>query len=102
MMKLSSKGTGGAIDGFIEGHQRGNKEQVGPLPLSMVSSKGEGGTMNSFIEGRQGGREQGTPHAQLDMRGISPVICSRKKLLDSGVWERNSLIQVFVLWLILS
>ena len=68
----------------------------------MVSSNGAGGAINGFIEGHQGGREQGTPHAQLDMRGISPVICGRKKLLDSGVWERNSLIQVFVLWLILS
>ena len=26
----------------------------------------------------QEGREQGTPHAQLEMRGISPVICSRE------------------------
>ena len=31
--------------------------------------------MNGFIEGRQGGRKQGTPHAQWDMRGISPAIC---------------------------
>ena len=28
-----------------------------------------------MVEGRQGGREQGTPHAQWDMRGISPAIC---------------------------
>ena len=99
---VSSKRTGGAIDDFIEGRERGNREHVGPLPLSMVSSNGAGGAINGFIEGRQGGRDQGTPHAQRDMRGISPVICRRKKLLDSGVWERNSLIQVFVLWLILS
>ena len=72
---VSSKRTGGAIDGFIEGRQRGNREHVGPLPLSMVSSNGAGGAIDGFIEGRQGGREQGTPHAQLDMRGISPVIC---------------------------
>ena len=70
---------------------------VGPLPLSMVSLNGAGGAMNGFIEERQGGREQGTQYAQLDMHGISPVICRRKELLDSGVWERNSLIQVFVL-----
>ena len=31
----------------------------------------------SMVEGRQGGREQGTPHAQWDMRGISPAICHR-------------------------
>ena len=66
---VSSKRTGGAIDGFIEGHQRGNREHVGPLPLSMVSSNGAGGAINGFMEGRQGGREQGTPHAQLDMCG---------------------------------
>ena len=47
---VSSKRTGGAIDGFIEGRQWGNREHVGPLPyqwfhrmgqgaLSMVSSK---------------------------------------------------------------
>ena len=71
----SSKETGGAIDGFIEGRQRGKREHVGQLPLPMVSSKGAGGNINGFIEGRQGDREQGTPHAQLDMRGISPVIC---------------------------
>ena len=72
---VSSKRTGGAIDGFIEGRQRGNREHVGPLPLSMVSSKGAGGAIDGFIEGRQGGRKQGTPHAQWDMRGISPAIC---------------------------
>ena len=75
LLMVSSKRTGGAIDGFIEGRQRGNREHVGPLPLSMVSSKGAGGTINGFIEGHQGGREYGTPHAQQDMRGISPVIC---------------------------
>ena len=72
---VSSKWTGGAIDGFIEGRQRGNREHVGPLPLLMVSSKGAGGAIDGFIEGRQGGREQGTLHAQWDMGGISPVIC---------------------------
>ena len=55
--------------------------------------------INGFIEGRQGGLEQGTPHAQRDMHGISPAISRRegvasiyffphqivKKLLDSGV-----------------
>ena len=41
----------------------------------MVSSKGAGGAIDGFIEGRQGGRKQGTPHAQWDMRGISPAIC---------------------------
>ena len=54
--------TGGAIDGFIGGRQRGNRERVGPLPLSMVSSKGAWGVIDGFIEGHQGGREQGTPH----------------------------------------
>ena len=44
----------------------------------MVSSNGAGGAINGFIEGRQGGREQGTPHAQRDMRGISPAICRRE------------------------
>ena len=73
---VSSKRTESAIDGFIEGRQGGNREleHVGPLPLSMVSSKGAGGTIDGFIEGRQGGREQGTPHAQRDMHGISPAI----------------------------
>ena len=75
---VSSKRTGGAIDGFIEGRQGGNREHVGPLPLSMVSSNGAGGAINGFIEGRQGGREQGTPHAQWDLRGISPAICRRE------------------------
>ena len=75
---VSSKRTGGAIDGFIEGRQGGNREHVGPLPLSMVSSNGAGGAINGFIEGRQRGREQGTPHAQWDMRGISPAICRRE------------------------
>ena len=41
----------------------------------MVSSNGAGGAVDNFIEGRQGGGEQGTPHAQWDMRGISPAIC---------------------------
>ena len=87
---VSSKRTGGAIDGFIEGRQRGNREHVGPLPLSMVSSKGAGGAINSFIEG---GREQGTPHAKKrDMRGISTAICRREGVASI----------VFVLWLILS
>ena len=62
--------------------------RMGQGALSMVSSKDA--------------KEVGNRDAQRDMRGISPVICGRKKLLDSGVWERNSLIQVFVLWLILS
>ena len=48
---VSSKRTGGAINVFIEGCQRGNREHVGPLLLSMVSSKGAGGTVNGFIEG---------------------------------------------------
>ena len=74
---VSSKRTGGAIDGIIEGRQPGNREHVG-LPLSMVSSKGAGGAIDGFIEGRQGGREQGTPHAQWDMRDISPAICRRE------------------------
>ena len=34
----------------------------------MVSSKAAGGAIDGFIEVRQGGREQGTPHAQWDMR----------------------------------
>ena len=45
---------------------------------SMVLSKGAGGAVDNFIEGRQGGGKQGTPHAQWDMRGISPAICSRE------------------------
>ena len=107
---ISSKRTWGAINGFIEGSQRGNREHVGQLPLSMVSSMGAGGTINGFIERRQGGREQGTPHTQRDMRGISPVICGREGAasiyffpnLSQSDWERNSLIQGFVLCLILS
>ena len=90
----------------MEGLQQGNREHVGPLPLSMVSSNGAGGTINGHIKGRQRGKEQGTPQAQRDMCGISPgnspKICLQKKLLDSGGWERIYLIQVFVLWLILS
>ena len=70
---VSSKRTGGAIDGFIEGRQGGNREHVGPLPLSddqWFHRRGVGGAIDGFIEGRQRGREQGTPHAQQDMRGI--------------------------------
>ena len=37
-----------------------------------------GGTMNGFIEGLQGSRGKGTPHAKLDMLGISPAICLRE------------------------
>ena len=44
----------------------------------MVSSKRTGGAIDGFIEGRQRGREQGTPHAQRDMHGISPAICRRE------------------------
>ena len=44
----------------------------------MVSSNGAGGAIDGFIEERQGGREQGTPHAQRNMRGISPVICHQE------------------------
>ena len=40
---VSSKRTGGTIDGFIEGRQGGNREHVGPLPLSMVSSEPQRG-----------------------------------------------------------
>ena len=75
---VSSKRTGRAIDGFIEGRQRGNREHAGPLPLSIVSSNGAGGALDDFIEGLQGGREQGTPRAQWDIRGISTVICRRE------------------------
>ena len=75
---VTSKRTGGAIDGFIEGRQGGNREHVGPLPLSMVSSNGAGVAINGFIKGCQGGREQRTPHAQRDMRGISHAICCRE------------------------
>ena len=46
---VSSKRTGGIPNGFIEGHQRGNREHVGPLPLSMVSSEGAGRAINGFI-----------------------------------------------------
>ena len=41
----------------------------------IVNIKGRG--RYEFIERRQGGWEQGTPHAQRDMRGISPAICCR-------------------------
>ena len=75
---VSSKRTGGAIDGFVEGRQVGKREHVGPLPLSMVSSKGAGGAINDFIERHHGEREQGKPHAQRDMHGISPAICRRE------------------------
>ena len=44
----------------------------------MVSSNGAGGAVDDFIEGRQGGRDQGTPHTQWDMCGISHSICRRE------------------------
>ena len=45
LLMVSLKRTRGAIDGFTEGRQGGNRGHVGPLPLSMVSSKdaNEGG-----------------------------------------------------------
>ena len=45
---VSPKRTGGAINGFIEGSQLGDREHVGPL-----SSKGAGGAINGFIEGNR-------------------------------------------------
>ena len=85
---VSSKRTGGAIDGFIEGRQRGNREHVGPLPLSMVSSKGAGAL--SIVSSKEvGNREH---HSKADMSGISTVICRREGVASI----------VFVLWLILS
>ena len=48
-----------------------------PVTLLMVSLKGARGAINGFIEGHQGGRdtrEQGTPHTQWDMHGVSPAI----------------------------
>ena len=81
---VSSKRTGGTVDGFIEGHQGGKTEHLGPLPLSMVSSKGALGqgalSMVSSKDTMEGGipREQGIPHAQRDIRGISPAICRQE------------------------
>ena len=69
LLMVSSKRTGGAIYGFIEGRQGGNREPVGPLPLS-------GGSIDSFIKGHQGGRKQETPHTQRDMCNVSLAICS--------------------------
>ena len=61
---VSLKRTGGAINGFIKGHQRGNRKYVGPLPLSMVSLKGAGSSINGFIEGCQGGGEPAICHRE--------------------------------------
>ena len=74
------------------------------------SVTGARGAINGFIEGLQGGSEQETPHAQLDMRGISPALCRREGVVSIYFFPnqigkerlRNSLIPVFVLWLILT
>ena len=63
---VSSKRTGGTIDGFIEGRQRGNREHVGPLPLSMVSLNGAGAlSMVSSKDAKEVGNREHHTHSGI-------------------------------------
>ena len=66
---VSSKRTGGTVDGFIEGHQGGKTEHLGPLPLSMVSSKGALGqgalSMVSSKDTMEGGNREYHTHSGI-------------------------------------
>ena len=58
----------------------------------IVNIKGRG--RYEFIERRQGGWEQGTPHAQRDMRGISPAICRREGVSSIYFFPNQILFEV--------
>ena len=62
----------------------------------MVSSKGAAGAINGFIKEHQGEREQGKRHAQQDMCGISPVICSIEGV--ASIYFFPNQIMIFLNW----
>ena len=86
--KDTNEGTGNMQDHcpYQWFHRRGQGQ------LSMVSSK----------DAKEVGNREYYTHSGISVAFHVQFATWRKKLLDSGVWERNSLIQVFVLWLILS